>query len=103
MADHIHFLVGIRPGCCISDLVREIKKSTNQFIKKNKFTRSGFLWQEGYGAFSYSHSNLNNVIDYINRQKEHHRKRTFKEENLGLLKQFDIEIKEDYLFDWIED
>lgn len=103
MADHIHFLVGIRPGCCISDLVREIKKSTNQFINKNKLTRSGFLWQEGYGAFSYSHSNLNNVIDYINRQKEHHRKRTFKEENLGLLKQFDIEIKEDYLFDWIED
>jgi REP element-mobilizing transposase RayT len=102
MPDHIHFLIGMKPTCCLSDLVREIKKSTNTFIKENKFSPCPFNWQEGYGVFSYSHSQLNNVIGYIKNQKEHHQKKTFKEEYLEFLLNFNIEFKNEYLFDWIE-
>ena len=102
MPDHIHFLIGMKPSCSLSDLVREIKKSSNEFIKEQKLCEHKFNWQEGYGAFSYSHSNLNNVIDYIMNQKEHHRKKTFKEEYVEFLQKFEIEHKPEYLFDWIE-
>jgi putative transposase len=102
MPDHIHFLIGMKPSCCLSDLVREIKKSSNEFITENKFTKHKFTWQEGFGAFSYGHSQLDNVIQYIMNQKEHHTKRTFKEEYTGLLKKFNVEFDEKYLFDWIE-
>ncbi len=101
MPDHIHFLIGMRPSCCLADLVREIKKSSNQFISEKKFTKVKFQWQEGYGAFSYSHSALGNVIAYINNQKAHHNKITFKEEYTTLLKKFQIGFKDEYLFDWI--
>lgn len=102
MPDHIHFLIGIKPSCCLSDLVREIKKSTNEFIKDKKFCKFKFQWQEGFGAFSYSHSALNNVIAYINNQKNHHKKQTFREEYKTFLTKFQIEHKEEYLFDWID-
>lgn len=101
--NHIHFLIGMKASCCLSDLVREIKKSTNSFIDENKFTKHKFQWQEGFGAFSYSHSSLDNVIKYILNQKEHHRKKTFKEEYLEFLNKFNVEYKEEYLFDWNED
>jgi REP element-mobilizing transposase RayT len=101
--NHIHFFIGMRPSCCLSDLVREIKKSSNTFIKEKQFTRFKFQWQEGFGAFSYSHSQLTDVIQYINNQKEHHKKRTFKEEYLAFLKAFELEFKNEYLFKWIED
>jgi putative transposase len=100
--DHIHFLIGMKPSCCLSDLVREIKKSSNEFINEKKFSRFNFQWQEGYGAFSYSHSALNNVISYINNQKEHHRKQSFREEYKEFLINFHIEYKDEHLFDWIE-
>ena len=100
--DHIHFLIGMRPSCCLSDLVREIKKSSNQFVKDNKFSKFKFAWQDGYGAFSYSHSQLDKVIAYILNQKEHHRKKTFREEYTGFLKKFNVEYDEKYLFEWIE-
>lgn len=100
--DHIHFLIGMRPSCCLSDLVREVKKSSNDFIKENKFSKFQFAWQEGYGAFSYSHSQLDNVIAYIVNQKEHHRKKSFKEEYTGFLKKFNVEYDNKYLFEWIE-
>jgi len=103
VSDHIHFLIGMRPSCRLSDLVREIKKASNGFINEKKFSRFKFSWQEGYGAFSYSHSALDNVIAYIDNQKEHHRKKSFKEEYLKFLKDFDIEFKDEYLFEWIED
>jgi len=103
VSDHIHILIGLKPACRLSDLVREIKKSSNSFIKEKSFTKFKFEWQEGYGAFSYSHSALDNVIAYINNQKEHHRKRTFKEEYLEFLKKFQIEYNNEYLFEWIED
>lgn len=102
MPDHIHFLIGMKPTCCLSDLVREIKKSSNSLIKENKFTKFNFAWQEGFGAFSYSHSQIEDVCKYILNQKEHHKKKTFKEEYIDFLKKFDVEYNEQYLFNWIE-
>jgi len=102
MPDHIHFFIGMRPTCSLSDLIREVKKSSNDYIKENKFTKFMFNWQEGYGAFSYSHSQLDNVIAYIMNQKEHHKKKTFKEEYIGFLQKFNIAFDEKYLFEWIE-
>ena len=102
MPDHIHFLIGMKPTCCLSDLIREVKKSSNEFVKEKKFCKHQFKWQEGYGAFSYSHSALDHVIAYIMNQKEHHRKRTFKEEYSEFLEKFSIEHKPEYLFEWLE-
>ncbi|MDZ4146723.1 MAG: IS200/IS605 family transposase [Flavobacteriaceae bacterium] len=103
MPDHIHLFIGMKPSCCLSDLVREIKKSSNEFIAEKKFIKFKFNWQEGYGAFSYSHSQIDSVIKYIMNQKEHHKRRTFREEYLDFLKKFEIEFKDEYLFKWIED
>ena len=74
MPDHIHFLIGMKPSCCLSDLVREVKKSSTDFVMERGFTKSKFQWQEGFGAFSYSHASLQDVIGYIQLQKEHHSK-----------------------------
>ena len=103
MPNHIHILIGIKPSCCLSDLVREIKKSSNEFINVKKFSKLKFEWQEGYGAFSYSHSALNNVIAYIQKQKEHHKRKSFREEYEDFLMKFEIEYKKEYLFEWIDD
>ena len=100
--NHIHFFIGMKPTCCLSDLIREVKKSSNAFIKEKKFTQYNFQWQEGFGAFSYSHSQLSDVIQYIEKQKEHHIKKTFKEEYLAILNAFGIEFKNEYLFNWID-
>jgi REP element-mobilizing transposase RayT len=102
MPDHIHFFIGMKPSCCLSDLVREVKKSSNEFINENKLSKFRFGWQEGYGAFSYSHSQIDNVVNYIMNQKQHHRKVSFKEEYIDFLKKFEIEHDAKYLFDWIE-
>lgn len=102
MADHIHFLIGMKPSCCLSDLIREVKKSSNTFVKDKCLTPFNFQWQEGYGAFSYSHSALDNVIAYIMNQKKHHERKTFKEEYMEFLQKFGIEHKPEYLFEWIE-
>ncbi len=87
---------------CISDLVRDIKNNSSNFINDQKFLEGKFSWQEGYGAFSYAHSQIDNVYQYINNQEEHHRKKTFKEEYLNLLQKFEIEYNEQYLFDWLD-
>jgi len=100
--NHIHIFVNIKPNCCISDLVREIKKASNTFVKDKKFSKFKFEWQSGYGAFSYSISQIDTVIKYINNQKEHHRKHTFKEEFHNFIEKFQIEYKEEYSFEWIE-
>jgi putative transposase len=84
-------------------LVREVKKSSNAFIKERGFSRHAFRWQEGFGAFSYSRSTLDIIIKYIMNQKEHHRKKSFQKEYIGFLKKFEIEYKDEYLFDWILD
>lgn len=102
ISDHIHILIGMKPSCCLSDLVREIKKSSNAFINEKKFSKFKFEWQKGYGAFSYSHSSLDNVIAYIQNQKEHHKNKSFREEYIDFLKKFEVEYKDEYLFNWIE-
>ncbi|GAA0880207.1 IS200/IS605 family transposase [Algoriphagus jejuensis] len=102
MPDHIHILIGMKPTCCLSDLVREIKKSSNAWVEEKGFCPSKFQWQEGYGAFSYSHSSLDPVISYIQNQKDHHRKKTFQEEYKSLLTLFQIDYKDEYLFDWMD-
>lgn len=102
MPDHIHLLIGMKPSCCLSDLVRETKKSSNEWINKKAFMKTKFRWQDGYGAFSYSHSSLDSVINYIQKQKEHHLKKSFKEEYLEFLKKFEIDFKDEYLFEWID-
>lgn len=100
--DHIHILVSIKPNIAISDLVRDIKANSSKWINENEFVRGKFQWQEGFGAFSYAQSQLDNVIAYINNQEQHHQKKTFKDEYLTLLQKFDIEYDEKYLFDWGE-
>ncbi|HEY3388236.1 MAG TPA: IS200/IS605 family transposase [Prolixibacteraceae bacterium] len=101
-SNHIHFLIGMQPNCSLSDLVREIKKSSNAFVKEKHYSPFNFRWQEGFGAFSYGHSQLTDVIHYIANQKEHHKKRSFKEEYEAFLKAFEIDYKCEYLFDWID-
>ena len=101
MPDHIHFFIGMKPSCCLSDLVREVKKASNEMINENRLTKFKFNWQEGYGAFSYSHSHVDNVVKYVMNQKEHHQKKSFKDEYVDFLKKFEIEYDEKYLFDWI--
>jgi putative transposase len=101
MPDHIHIFIGLKPSCCISDLVREIKKSSSIFIRENNFSKQPFNWQEGFGAFSYSHSHIDMVYKYIINQKEHHKKHSFKEEYLDFLKKFEIQYDSEYVFEWI--
>ncbi len=74
MPDHIHVFIEMKPSSCLSDLVREIKKSSNTFIKQKKFLPFHFAWQEGFSAFSYSRSQIETICQYINNQKEHHKK-----------------------------
>lgn len=101
MPDHIHIFIGMKPNCCISDLVREIKKASSVYIKENNLSRKPFNWQGGFGAFSYSHSHIDRVYKYIMNQKKHHQKQTFKDEYLDFLKKFEVEHNEKYMFDWI--
>ena len=102
MADHIHAFVGLRPAMAISDLARDIKNNSSKFINEKGFVKGKFSWQEGYGAFSYSHSQIGNVYDYILNQEEHHKKKTFKEEYLEFLEKFEIGFDEKYLFEWYD-
>lgn len=102
MPDHIHVFIGLKPSTSISDLVRDIKNNSSNFINSNNWIRGKFSWQEGFGAFSYSHSHIDRVFNYIKNQEEHHRKRTFREEYIELLKKFEIEFNEKYLFNWIK-
>jgi putative transposase len=98
MPDHIHILIGMRPTQSISDLMKEVKQSSSLWINENKFTKKHFEWQEGYGAFSYSKSQIDGVVKYINNQEEHHKKQSFKQEYLEILTKFEIEYDEKYIF-----
>lgn len=102
MPDHIHILVSISPNCRLSDLVREIKKSSNEFVNRNKFSYSHFQWQSGYGVFSYSQSCIEKIVQYILNQKEHHKKSDFNIEYKKLLNRFKINADVDYLFEKIQ-
>jgi putative transposase len=102
MPDHVHILIGVKPSILISDLVRDIKTGTSNFINRQGWVRGHFNWQEGFGVFSYSRSQIDRVCKYILNQEAHHRKDTFKDEYLALLKKFEIDHDEKYLFAWIE-
>ena len=102
-SDHIHIFVGLKPSMAISDLVRDVKNNSSNFINDKKFVKGKFSWQEGYGAFSYAHSQIENVYNYILNQEVHHHKKTFKEEYLDFLQEFDIAYDEIYLFEWIDE
>ncbi len=102
MPDHIHIFIGFKPTIKISDLVRDIKTASSQFIREKRFTPFLFNWQEGYGAFTYAHSQLDVVCKYIQNQEEHHRKKTFQEEYLAFLKNFNVAYEDQYLFDFLE-
>ncbi len=101
VADHVHIFVGLKPSMALSDLMRDVKNNATNFINEKKWLPGKFSWQEGYGAFSYSHSQLNNVYQYILNQEEHHKKQTFKEEYLAFLNKYEIPYEERFLFDWL--
>lgn len=101
MPDHVHIFIGLKPNCCLSDLMREVKKSSNAFINENKLSGYKFSWQEGFGAFSYSHSQIDNVVKYILNQKKHHKRKSFRDEYYEFLKNFNVAYEDKYLFEWI--
>ena len=102
MPDHIHIFIGYKPTVPIPDLVKDIKVASGLWIKENKLSKFKFNWQEGYGAFSYSQSHIDVVCKYIQNQELHHKKKTFRQEYLELLKKFQIEYQEKYLFDFFD-
>jgi len=95
--DHIHILIGYRPHQALSDLLQDIKGSSSKWINEKKLTNIKFAWQEGYGAFSYSHSHLPKVINYIKNQERHHKKVMFMEEYKAFLEAFEVEFDERYI------
>jgi REP element-mobilizing transposase RayT len=100
--DRIHIFFGMKPIEALSDLIRDIKANSSRFINNQNWLRGKFNWQEGFGAFSYSHSELDRVIRYIKNRKQHHEKRSFKEEYFNLLNEFNMKYDNKYIFDWIE-
>ena len=101
MPDHIHILIGVRPIQSISELVQLIKTNSSKWINEKQFVKGKFEWQEGYGAFSYGKSQVNDVIEYIKNQQIHHSKKTFREEYVEFLKKFEIDYDEKYIFKYL--
>jgi REP element-mobilizing transposase RayT len=97
MADHLHIAIGYKPHQLIPDLLQDIKGNSSTWINKKRFVRGKFNWQAGYGAFSFSHSHLDAVVKYINNQEKHHKKKTFREEYIELLKKYDVEYDDKYI------
>lgn len=102
MPDHTHLFVGFKPSVLISDFIKEIKVESNLFIQSKQWVPGKFEWQDGYGVFSYGHSQIDAVIKYILNQEEHHRKQTFREEYVTFLKAFNVPYNEQYLFEFID-
>ncbi|MCC5915091.1 MAG: IS200/IS605 family transposase [Balneolaceae bacterium] len=102
MPDHVHMLIGLRPYQSLSELMKYVKQDSSKWLNQNVLYNSKFTWQDGFGAFSYSKSQVPGVIKYIQNQKEHHKKRSFKEEYLDFLKKFDVDFDERYIFKPIE-
>ncbi|NGP77911.1 IS200/IS605 family transposase [Balneolaceae bacterium YR4-1] len=102
MPDHIHILIGMRPAQSISDLIKIVKQDSSKWINKKGYSGHKFSWQSGYGAFSYSKSQLPRVIKYIQKQEKHHRKLSFQEEYLNLLNSHGIKYDERYVFKRVE-
>jgi putative transposase len=102
MPDHVHLLIGLKPNITLSDLVRDIKTISTHFILEKRWIPVKFNWQEGFGAFSYSKSQIDCVVKYILNQENHHKKSTFREEYINFLTKFEIDYEEQYLFEWYE-
>ncbi|HPS65564.1 MAG TPA: IS200/IS605 family transposase [Ignavibacteria bacterium] len=88
--DHVHIFFGLNPKNAISDLVRDIKNNSSNYIHEKNYLKGRFYWQEGYGAFSYSHSQINDVYNYIQNQEKHHASKSFREEYITMLQKYDI-------------
>ena len=100
--DHLHMLVGFGTTMSIADFIEEVKSISSKFINDKNWIQGKFEWQRGYGVFSYSRSQIDQVIRYIQKQQEHHIKKSFKDEYLEFLRKFEVEFDERYLFEWIE-
>lgn len=96
--DHVHCFLGLKFIVSVSELMKTVKAKSSKFINDHNLTSDRFEWQEGYGVFSYSQSHVDTVFKYIKNQEEHHQKRTFKDEYLGLLQKFQVDYDEQYLF-----
>ena len=96
--DHVHILIGMNPNQSLSQLMKIVKKSSTDWINKQRLTKGKFKWQAGYGAFAHSKSQVPRVIKYIQNQEEHHKRKTFREEYIEILKTLDIEYDERYIF-----
>jgi len=100
---HVHILIGLNPSISVSDTVHDIKRSSSLFINNEKLCPYRFSWQEGYGGFTYSRSQISDVYNYIENQESHHNKRTFREEYIDILIKNEIEFEQQFLFDFWED
>jgi len=100
--DHIHILIGLNPDVSVSSLVRDIKANSSKWVNQNKWFIGTFRWQTGYGVFSYSKPEIDNVAKYILNQPTHHETLSFKKEYLNLLNKLDITYNDEYLFDWFD-
>lgn len=100
--DHMHILLGMNPSVSISDTVAAIKKNSTVFINQNRLVMGQFRWQEGYGAFSYSRSELDNVYRYIQNQDKHHARKSFREEYLALLDRNLEDYDPRFLFEFLD-
>ena len=97
--DHIHCFLGLKPVVSIAELMKTVKAKSSKYINDHQLTKSRFEWQEGYGVFSYSHSQIDQVYKYIDNQEEHHKQQTFKEEFLEFLEKYEVPYNERYIFE----
>jgi REP element-mobilizing transposase RayT len=102
-SNHVHILLGLNPSISVSDTVHDIKRSSSLFINNEKLCPGRFSWQEGYGGFTYSRSQITDVYNYIENQESHHKKRTFHEEYIDFLTKNEIEFDQQFLFDFFDD
>jgi putative transposase len=98
MPDHLHLLIGLRPDSSLSDLIRDVKAGSSKFINDKRWVAGRFSWQEGFGAFSYSRSQLDDVVHYIQDQQKHHSQKSFREEYVEFLNKFEVEYDPKYIF-----
>jgi REP element-mobilizing transposase RayT len=103
VSNHVHIFLGLNPTVSISDTVYEIKRGSSLFINNQKLCLGKFSWQEGYGSFTYSRSQINDVYNYILKQEQHHKRIAFKEEYIQFLERFEVEFDERFLFDFFDD
>jgi len=103
VANHVHILLGLNPAISISNTVYSLKRSSSLYINKEKMCDGKFAWQEGYGAFTYSRSQIKNVYRYIQNQEMHHKKKSFRDEYVDFLEKFEIDFDKRYLFTFLND